>query len=151
MEKEPKSTLMAYFLWLLVGLFAGHRFYLARTVSATLFIVAHAGAWGLLFYSQHMQDEDMAWGGLLALAAVLAWVVVDLLFIPSMTDSYNEKLEEARGPYLDGPVSLNPGFQATLKKAGGVGTDGPRKSAIPEDYVLPWRREGGGGPGPETT
>lgn len=149
MEEEPKSYLMAYFIWLLVGLFAGHRFYLARASSAMLFIMAHAAAWGLLFYSQHVQNPQLAWAGLLLLAAVLAWMVVDLVFIPSMADSYNEKLDEHQGPYLGGPISVDPGFQATLKKAGIDGNSG--KSAIPEDYVLPWRRESGGGPGPETT
>ena len=108
MEPEPKSTLMAYFLWLLVGLFAGHRFYLARAASAMAFILAHAGAWALLFYSQHMQDTQLAWAGLLLLAGVLAWMVVDLLFIPAMADGFNGKLDRDRGPYMNGAVSMNP-------------------------------------------
>lgn len=145
MEQEHKSYATAYFLWLLVGLFAGHRFYLAQAASAILFIAAHAAAWGILFLSQHQQDENMAWGGLLMLAAVYAWMIVDLIFIPSMADKFNEKLDEKHGPYMGGPVSMDAGFQATLKKAGLPTEDGRRKAAIPEDYVLPWRREGGGG------
>ena len=143
MERHHKSYLLAYVLWLGLGLFAAHRFYLARGATALLFCVFHIAGWALLIYSKHTQDEDMLWGGLLLLAACGAWLLVDLIFIPAMVDGYNDKLDEAEGPYTRGPISTDPSFQATLKKAGVV-TSGSGKKSIPDDYVLPWRQDGDG-------
>ncbi|MEM7060285.1 MAG: TM2 domain-containing protein [Pseudomonadota bacterium] len=145
MEQQEKHYATAYFFWLLVGIFGGHRFYLARGSSAMLFVVAHFGSWGFLIYAWQTDSVQYAWPALLLLAAVYAWLVVDLIFIPAMADNFNDKLEVNQGPYLGGPISMDPGFQATLKKAG-MGAESPRKSGIPDDYVMPWRRQDGGGP-----
>ena len=145
MVRKQKEYVTAYALWLLVGVFAGHRIYLARGASAMLFVVAHLGGWAFLFYAYLSDSEQYIWPALLLLAAVYAWLVVDLIFIPSMADAFNDKLDQDKGPYMDGPLSLDPGFQATLRKAG-MATEGQRKASIPDDYVMPWRRQDGGGP-----
>lgn len=146
MEKTEKHYVTAYLLWLAVGIFSGHRIYLARGSSATLFIVAHFGTWAFLFYAQYADQTKYAWPALLMLAAVYAWLLVDLIFIPAMADTFNDKQDANQGPYLDGPISLNPGFQATMRKAGKLSEDREKKKAIPDDYVMPWRRQDGDGP-----
>lgn len=146
MEETEKHYVTAYILWLAVGIFAGHRIYLARGVSAMLFIVAHFGAWAFLFYIQYTDKTHLAMPGLVMLAAVYAWLIVDLIFIPAMADKFNDRLDRDQGPYLAGPMSLNPSFHATMRKAGALSENQPAKKAIPDNYVMPWRREDGGGP-----
>lgn len=148
MEKTEKHYVTAYLLWLAVGVFSGHRIYLERAASATLFNVAHIAVWGFLFYIQYSDKTHLAMPALVALAAVYAWLLVDLIFIPSMADKHNDAMDETQGPYLGGPMSLNPSYHATMRKVGALSEDQPRRAAIPDDYVMPWRRSDGGGPTP---
>jgi len=145
-EQTEKHYVTAYILWLAVGIFSGHRIYLARGASATLFNVAHFGSWAFLFYAYNADETKYAWPALLMVAAVYAWLLVDLIFIPAMADAFNDKQDAHRSPYLDGPISLNPGFQATMRKAGVLADDGEKKKAIPDDYVMPWRQHDSAGP-----
>ena len=146
MDRPYKSLFNAYGLWLLVGIWGGHRFYLGRQGSAMMIVLLHIAGWALLILSAQIEDIRVTWVALGMLMIVGTWVVVDVIYMPSMIDQWNDGLDKHDGPYMPGAFNPDPGFGATLKKAGAASASRSGKKAIPDDYVLPWRREGGGGP-----
>jgi TM2 domain-containing membrane protein YozV len=69
-----KSAGTAYLLWIFLGGFAAHRFYLRRTLSAVIFLAVWWVGWA-----------TTALGfGILLVAAGAIWLVVDLFLIPDM-------------------------------------------------------------------
>lgn len=78
-QRPPKDVAVAYVLAIFLGGFGVHQFYLRRAGSGVtqllLTLVGGATAW--------------LYVGLLLLAAVFVWVVVDLFLIPAMVREAN--------------------------------------------------------------
>jgi TM2 domain-containing membrane protein YozV len=82
-ESSKKSTGVAYLLWFFTGGLGGHRFYLGRIGSAVGQLVLALLGWPLLF---------AAGLGLLLLAPLGVWLLVDLFLIPGMIAEDNNAL-----------------------------------------------------------
>jgi TM2 domain-containing membrane protein YozV len=67
-QPPPKSLLIAYVLWLFLGIFGGHRFYLRKSFTGFLYAIS----FGLYF---------VGWG-------------IDLLLLPFMVRRVNERLQQ---------------------------------------------------------
>lgn len=79
---EAKSPLLAYLLLIFVGGFGIHRFYLGRTGSGVaMLLLAIIGALTLPIGV-----------GLLLLAALGIWMLVDLFLIPGMVNTQRDQL-----------------------------------------------------------
>jgi TM2 domain-containing membrane protein YozV len=72
-----KSAGTAYLLWIFLGGFAAHRFYLRRTLSAVIFLAVWWGGWATIALGV----------GIFLVAAGAIWLVVDLFLIPDMARS----------------------------------------------------------------
>ncbi len=79
-ESQKKSAGIAYVLWFFAGGFGGHRFYLGRTGSAVGQLVLALLGWPLLF---------AAGFGLVLLAPLGVWLIVDLFLIPGIISEHN--------------------------------------------------------------
>lgn len=146
MERAEKSLGIAYLFWLLVGIWGGHRFYLRQHSSAILMVAMHVAGWICVILSPQMDSVGMTWIGVALLAAVVAWVLVDAVFLPSMVADWNDRVTQHEGPFMPGSFSNDPGFQATLAKAGASAPPRSGKRAIPDGYEMPWRRNDEGTP-----
>jgi TM2 domain-containing membrane protein YozV len=69
---KPKEGWIAYVIWILAGIFGGHRFYLGRTGSAIGQLVTSLTIIGIL--------------------VTVVWNIVDLFLIPGIVREENEKL-----------------------------------------------------------
>lgn len=78
---DAKSPLIAYLLLLVVGGFGAHRFYLGRTGSGVLILVMWILGWITL----------PVMVGIVPLAIVGLWVLLDLFLIPGMVAREREK------------------------------------------------------------
>ena len=79
---EAKSTVVAYVLWVFLGWFGAHRFYLGRTNSAiAMLALSIVGFMSMVILV-----------GMFLLAAVAIWLVVDACLIPGMIDEERSKL-----------------------------------------------------------
>lgn len=79
---DAKSPLIAYLLLLFVGGFGAHRFYLGRTGSAAAILVLWVLGWITLPFGI----------GIVPLAIVGVWVLVDLFLIPGMIAHDKDRL-----------------------------------------------------------
>lgn len=79
-ESQKKSAGIAYVLWFFTGGFGGHRFYLGRIGSAVGQLVLTLLGWPLLFAGGF---------GLLLLAPLGVWLLVDLFLIPGIISDHN--------------------------------------------------------------
>ena len=139
MARPQKSMLMAYLLWLLLCGLGVHRMYLRRAMSGLfLALMSFLGIILLVIGATRVSPEYMMAGGT-TLLAVCVWCVLDLFFIPGMVRQINEPDDGASYVSL-GAVNMDPSFSATMAGAGQTRTDGHRKSALPEDYEMPWRK-----------
>ena len=81
-----KSTTVAYVLGLCLGFFGAHRFYLHRTKSASLMVIATLVAILLSFIAFiPLIFIPITW-------FIIIWVIIDLLIIPYMVRKYNTDL-----------------------------------------------------------
>ncbi|HVL71475.1 MAG TPA: TM2 domain-containing protein [Beijerinckiaceae bacterium] len=89
-EANKKSLLVSYVLWFLIGALGAHRFYNGRPGSGALMALLSVGGFMLLG----------AFGlGLILLAPVWIWVVVDAFLIPGWVAAHNDRLaRELAGP-----------------------------------------------------
>lgn len=94
---REKSLATAYLLWLFLGGFSAHRFYLATPLTA----IAQVFLWyvSLMFY---MSGQPGA--GYLLTAGWL-WIIGDAFFIPKLRDAANHKARQ-RAERLAEPLSL---------------------------------------------
>ena len=81
-ETGKKSTGIAYLLWFFLGVFGGHRFYLGRTGSAVAMLVIYILSLLLLFVGV----------GLIGLAAIGIWWIVDAFLIAGIARDSNQAL-----------------------------------------------------------
>ena len=72
----PRSMVLTYMLWFVLGSVGAHRFYLGRNTSGTILAILTLISWGLI-----AGEQSLAYGG--AIAAGL-WVFVDGFLIKSM-------------------------------------------------------------------
>lgn len=81
-DANKKSGVVAYLLWFFLGMFGAHRFYLGSKgpAIAQLVITLISILTAVIFI------------GLIGLAAVGIWVIVDAFLIPGMIQSYNTRL-----------------------------------------------------------
>ncbi len=82
-ESSKKSTGVAYLLWFFLGGLGAHRFYLGRTGSGLAMVAFTIVGWSLLF---------AAGLGVVFLAPLGVWLLVDLFMIPGMVRSHNNLL-----------------------------------------------------------
>jgi TM2 domain-containing membrane protein YozV len=73
---KPKSLAIAYALWLVLGIFGAHRFYLERYISATLQAALGAASWALLAAEYYPAFVGMA--------VALLWMSADAYFVRAM-------------------------------------------------------------------
>lgn len=83
-ESEKKSSGISYLLWFFLGGFGAHRFYLGRTQSAIAMLVIYVLSILLLFVGV----------GIIGLAAIGIWWIVDAFLIPGMAREINQALVE---------------------------------------------------------
>ncbi len=81
-DAHKKSTTVAYLLWLFLGQFGAHRFYLDRVGSATVMLVIALLSYITVFIMI----------GFLGLAVIAIWWIVDAFLIPGMTRDKNMAL-----------------------------------------------------------
>lgn len=82
-EANKKSAGISYVLWFFTGAFGGHRFYLGRSGSAISMLLLNVFGWLLIL---------AAGAGLILLAALGVWLLVDLFLIPGMVAGHNGEL-----------------------------------------------------------
>jgi TM2 domain len=73
---KPKSLAVAYALWLFLGLFGGHRFYLGRYITGALQAVLGLVSWGLLAFEYYP--------AFIGMALALTWMSADAYFVRKM-------------------------------------------------------------------
>jgi TM2 domain-containing membrane protein YozV len=95
-ESSKKSVGVAYLLWFFTGGLGGHRFYLGRTGSAVTQLILSVLGWILIF----------AGGlGLLLLAPLGLWLLIDLFLIPGIASERNGTLMNRLTQSAKVPVS----------------------------------------------
>lgn len=93
-DANRKSVGVAYLLWLFLGVFGAHRFYLGRTISGAIQLVLWVLGW-------------LTWWiiiGFVPITVVLVWWLIDAFLIPSIARDHNMELAGAltAGPRHDG-------------------------------------------------
>lgn len=81
-DANKKSTLVAYLLWFILGTLGGHRFYVGKTGSAVAILALTILGWLLTFVGV----------GLILLAVMVIWVLVDAFLIPGWIRNNNTVL-----------------------------------------------------------
>lgn len=83
-SNDKKSVGVAYLLWIFVGMFGAHRFYVGKVGSGFVLI----GLWfgGILFLS-----SDSLLGPIMLIIAGI-WLLLDLFIIPSLVSSNTNQL-----------------------------------------------------------
>jgi len=115
-ESGKKSAGVAYLLWFFTGGLGGHRFYLGRTGSAVAQLVLSILGWLLML---------AAGVGLLFLAPLGVWLLVDLFLIPGVVASRNGDLMTRLNQSVRTPASAADELAkfATLRDAGAISDD----------------------------
>lgn len=139
-QRPRKQMWVAYLLWFLLGGFGAHRFYLNRGASAIFMILLYIGGIVVAIVGLGQGSQSSMILGAMLVCAAATWLLIDLFTIPGMVESCNNQDEDLWGPYMPGPTSFDPGFGATLAKAG-ADPNRPRKKGVPDGYVMPWREE----------
>lgn len=139
--KSPgqKEIWVAYLLWFLLGGLGIHRFYVKRGTSGLIMLGLYVGGFVVALTGVMQSSQSSMILGAMMVCAVITWLLIDLFTIPSMVESCNTT-DDGLGPYMPGPSSLDPGFGATMAKAG-ANPNKRRKKALPEGYVMPWRQD----------
>ncbi|SER12793.1 TM2 domain-containing protein [Sphingobium sp. YR768] len=83
-DANRKSTGVAYLLWLFLGSFGGHRFYLGQTGTAITQLLLLIIGWTTIIVGV----------GIFMLIALGIWVLVDAFLIPGMVRAENLKLAD---------------------------------------------------------
>lgn len=86
-EANKKSLGVGYLLWIFLGVFGGHRFYLRRTGSAVAILILWILGWVLI----------AAVVGAFLLIIVGMWVLVDAFLIPGWVRAHNNALASQLG------------------------------------------------------
>lgn len=73
---KPKSLAVAYGLWLFLGLFGAHRFYLGRYFTGALQAVLGVASWSLLSFEYYP--------AFIGMALALIWMSADAYFVRKM-------------------------------------------------------------------
>lgn len=79
MVRAQKETGVGYLLWIFLGAFGAHRFYLGRNGSAIAQVALNVVGWLTVFIIV----------GFVFLAVLWVWLIVDAFLIPSMTREAN--------------------------------------------------------------
>lgn len=101
---DAKSPLIAYLLLIFLGGFGAHRFYLGKTGTAATMLVLFVLGWLTLIFGI----------GLVLLAAVGIWALVDLFLIPGIIQTDRQALRQKLAVEMGilAPASFEPA-QAT--------------------------------------
>ncbi len=81
-ESNKKSTGIAYLLWLFLGMFGAHRFYIGETGTGIAILLITVCSIPLKF----------ALIGFVTIFISVIWVFIDLFLIPSMVQKHNNQL-----------------------------------------------------------
>lgn len=81
-DAQKKRVGVSYVLWLFLGGFGGHRFYNDRAGSAVAILLLSLLGWSTIFVGF----------GLVPLAVVGVWVLVDAFLIPDWVRTHNSML-----------------------------------------------------------
>jgi TM2 domain-containing membrane protein YozV len=81
-QSAKKSTGVAYLLWIFLGTFGAHRFYLGRTGSAAFQLILGVLGWFTIWFVV----------GLIFWLPLGIWLLVDLFLIPGIADEHNRQL-----------------------------------------------------------
>ena len=160
--------IIGYVLWFFLGLFGVHRFFLGRVASGLILLALTVIAVGLLgagivgtigglseldnpetlakledpvFVAELENAPGMAPAAFLSMIIGLWWLF-DLVLVAIICLKDAEAKEDARREAAGinvQAVNMDPSFQAS-RRAAEWDDSQPRKSALPDDYVLPWRQ-----------
>lgn len=140
MEQPEKSLVKAYVLLVLFGCVGAHRFYLKRPGTGLMMALLTIACGALITYGTMQEDQEIVYTGYFVGALCVSVMIVDLMSIPTWVDTINGVEDETRMAVIAG--NLDPSFQATMRHAGrDDDPDAPRRSAIPDDYDRPWKRD----------
>ena len=155
--------ILGYALFFSLGPFGAHRFFLKRHASAiTLLLLSTVTiGWGAGVVTSidsviHFRDPaflaELEGSSevriLLALVGLVGlWWLADLILVAIIVlkDAEQEEIarKEAAAPQVF-TANMDPSFQAT-RRAAGLETEASensgRRSALPEEYVMPWRQD----------
>ena len=92
----------------------------------------------LIFGAIQSITEYLMIGGT-TLLAVAAWWILDAFFIPGMVRQLNDA-DRPRSFVSLGAVNMDPSFSATMAGAEVARKTGQKKSSLPEDFEMPWRK-----------
>ena len=81
-DAAKKSTGIAYLLWFFLGALGVHRFYLGQTGSGIAMAIISVASWVTVFVGV----------GLLGLAIIAVWWLVDAFLIPGIATRANQEL-----------------------------------------------------------
>ena len=116
---KTKSIGAAYFLWFLTGVLGGHRFYLGKIGSGAIMLLLFIGSVVTLQVGT----------GVLILAVVGFWTIVDAFLIPLLVQDHKNAIRQNLGmqaiasggqpaaPHLDGPSGRMPTGNDTCNKS----------------------------------
>lgn len=93
-QSAKKSMGVAYLLWIFLGSFGAHRFYLGRTGSGAFQLVLGVLGWFTIWFAV----------GLIFWIPLGIWLLVDLFLIPGIADEHNSRLMQR----LNAGVSRKP-------------------------------------------
>jgi len=81
-QANAKSTGVAFLLWLFLGGFGGHRFYAGKTGTAIVQLLMSIFGWATVWVGI----------GLVLLAPLGIWLLIDAFLIPGMIRQHNNAL-----------------------------------------------------------
>ncbi|NLY90683.1 MAG: TM2 domain-containing protein [Firmicutes bacterium] len=100
LQRGRKSTLTAYLLWLFLGTLGIHKFYLGKTAWGIVYLLLTVFGWStggaglLLVLTGEMEAERMATVGLVLLALLGLFLLIDLFTIPRQIRKHEQQLKE---------------------------------------------------------
>lgn len=131
----------AYLLWFLLAGLGAHRFYLKRALSGLFLALTNASGLIMLVLGAIQEIPEYLMVGATAVLAAMVWWFLDAFFIPGMVRQINDTDRPSSFVSL-GAVNLDPSFSATMAGADRSKIERPKKSSLPKDYEMPWRKEG---------
>ncbi|MEM1300247.1 MAG: TM2 domain-containing protein [Pseudomonadota bacterium] len=160
--------ILGYLFWAFLGSFGVHRFFLGRPKSGLTLLLLTVISFALLLaamgpmITEIMQAEDAAavdadlladqvlvspyFMPSMALGAIVGlWLLADLILVALIVLKDEEEAELARqeaGSTVVYGANMDPSFQATQRAMElDDFDDRPRRRALPDDFVMPWRQE----------
>ena len=159
--------IIAYVLWLFLGGLGVHRFFLGRVKSGLLMLVLTLTAIALMVAAlmpavseiaaiedpsaledpavlENLPASPYLMPGVILFTFVSLWLLVDLILVALMVlkDAELAELKRQDSAMPVYAANMDPSFQATRHALDlDEHEERPRRNKLPDDYVMPWRRD----------